>query len=241
MGKKDKKYRKGKKRKHKETKLPNLLIKIDNEDKKWHEKWYTERNMLNFPHPFRAVIFGNVNTGKTTKALNIMVRARPKFKKIYVVHIDGEYSKEYDCVNATILKKIPAPNDKIFDGKHKTLVILEDIEYKFLNKKELRNLDRLFGYVSSHKNVSCISIAQDGFNIPPCVRRMSNIWVLGPSHDKDSVKQISRKCGLTSKFIENVYDNHITDNFKSLWIDNTKDTPYPLRLNGFEQFKNTIL
>ena len=234
MGKKDKKRKR-------KSELPNMLIKIDNADKEWHEKWSNQRNMLNFPHPFRCVIFGNPNTAKTTKCKNIILRAQPKFKKIYVVHIDGDYTKEYDDVKADILKEIPSPNDKIFTGKEKILVILEDLEYKFLNKKELRNLDRLFGYVSTHKNVSCISIAQDGFNIPPCIRRMSNIWVLGPSNDKDSIKQISRKCGLTSKFVENIYKNHITDNFKSLWIDNTKDTPYPLRLNGFEVLKNTIL
>ena len=230
-----------KKKKSKECKLPDKLLNIPNADKGFHEKWYNERNMLNFPHPFRCVIFGNPNTGKTTKVKNIILRTKPKFKKIFVIHIDGEYTKEYNDIKAHILNQIPSPDDKIFCGKYKTLLILEDLEYKFLNKQELRNLDRLFGYVSTHKNVSCVSIAQDGFNIPPCVRRMSNIWVLGPSNDKDSIKQISRKCGLTSKFVENVYKNHITDNFKSLWIDNTKDTPYPLRLNGFEEFNSVNL
>ena len=216
------------------SKLPKKLLNIPNADKKWHEKWYKGRDMLNYPHPFRLVIFGNPNTAKTTKAKNIMIRADPPFEKIFVIHIDGEYTQEYEDIDAVMLDKIPAPNSPIFDGECKTLVVLEDLEFKFLNKTELRNLDRLCGYVSTHKNVSVITIAQDGFNLPPCVRRMSNIWVLGKSNDMDSIKQISRKCGLTPKFVENIYRTKLKTQYDSLWIDNTKNSPYPLRLNGFE-------
>ena len=66
------------------VKLPKELIKIDNPDKKWHEHWHEKRNPLNIIHPFRCLIFGSPNTGKTTNIKNIILRANPIFKKIYV-------------------------------------------------------------------------------------------------------------------------------------------------------------
>ena len=42
-------------------KLPNKIIPISNADKKWHERWYPNRNMLNIPHPFRCCCLGPPN------------------------------------------------------------------------------------------------------------------------------------------------------------------------------------
>ena len=44
-------------------KLPTKLIAFPNADKKWHEKWETPegqppRDLLNFPHPVRAILTG---------------------------------------------------------------------------------------------------------------------------------------------------------------------------------------
>lgn len=216
--------------------LPNKIIPLGNKDKKFQEKWsdIPNRNMLNFPHSFRMVVFSNPDCGKTTDVKNILIRAEPPFQRLYIVHIDGEYTKEYDDVDGEFLDEIPSPDDsEIFDGEEKTLIILEDLEFKFMNKEQKRRLDRLYGYVSTHKNVSVILLAQDGFNVPPCVRRMSNIYILGKSNDMDSFNMLARKVGMTKDEFKRLYDKHVKTCYDKIWIDLTKDSPFPLRLNGF--------
>lgn len=240
MKKKKEKYSKDikkiiKKRKNKnKLNLPDKIIPIPNLDKKFEETWYNRRNLLNFPHSFRCVITARPNTGKTTVAKNILIRQDPMFKKVYVVHIDPE-SKDYDDVDGCeILTQIPSVRDPIFNGKYKTLIILDDLEYKFMDKQQLRNLDRLYGYVSSHKNCSCIVISQDAYNIPPCVRRMSNIWILGKiNNDMASFLSIAQRCGMRQKDFEYVFDKYITGDHDTLWIDRTKNTPAEYRVNGY--------
>ena len=223
--------RKAKKR---NRKLPCRILSLPNADKKWHEDWEPDADMLNFPHPFRAVICARPNTGKTTIVKNILLRQDPPFRKLYVVHVDADYTEEYDDVEAEYLEEIPSPQSHIFDGKKKTLLILEDLEFKFMPKIQLRNLDRLFGYVSTHKNVSVCVLAQDAFNLPPAIRRMSNIWILGKiDNDTASFMDIARRCGIPKHEFVDIYENHIKGDHDSLWIDNTKKTKWPRRINGY--------
>lgn len=117
-------------------KLPTKIIPLKNADKGFQETWDKGRDLLNFPHSFRAVIISLPSCGKTCIAKNILLRQDPPFKKIYVVHVDGDYTKEYDDVEPTkFLDAIPPPTSSLFDGEDKTLIILEDLEYKFMNKK----------------------------------------------------------------------------------------------------------
>lgn len=223
-------------RKNKKNKLrlPNKIIPLRNGDKEFQETWYEGRDLLNFPHSWRCVITARPGTGKTTIAINIMIRQEPMFQKVYIVHIDPN-SKDYKYVDGCeMLTDIPSVHDPIFNGKHKTLIILDDLEYKFMSKKSLRNLDRLFGYVSSHKGVSCIVIAQDCYNIPPCIRRMSNIWILGKiNNDISSFLTIAQRCGMKRDDFEYVFDKYITGDHDTLWIDRTKNTPSEYRVNGY--------
>ena len=129
--------------------LPRRIIPIANADKEFHEEWKANRDPLNLPHPFRAVLLGQPNTGKTTLVKNILLRAQPEFKEMFLIHCDSEYTKEYDDVGKAVqvLSEIPPPN--WWEGKVKTLVILDDLEYKGMGKEQKQNLDRLFGYCST--------------------------------------------------------------------------------------------
>ena len=54
------------KKKEKRLKLPNKIIPIPCADKDgWSEKWYPNRNLLNFPHSWRGVFCGPPSCGKT--------------------------------------------------------------------------------------------------------------------------------------------------------------------------------
>jgi ABC-type cobalamin/Fe3+-siderophores transport system ATPase subunit len=212
--------------------LPDEIIPIPNPDKTFHESWYEGRNSLNIPHPFRACLLGRPNSGKTTVIKNIILRAKPVFQHIILIHCDPDYTKEYDDLLCLKLSSIPAPHE--WPGQVKTLVILEDLEFKGMSKQQKSNLDRLYGNVSTHKNISCILTAQDFFNVAPCVRRMSNLFVLWASQDLDSMSTIARKAGLTAQELKELFERYAQGPKDSVWLDNTDRTPARIRINGFQ-------
>ena len=218
------------------------IIPIDNPDKEWHEDWKDRvvkgqryhRHPMNIPHPFRAVLLGPPNVGKTTIGLNLVMYQKPVFEHVFVIHVDGEYTREYDALeNFELLDHIPDPD--WWPGEVKSLVIIDDKEIKGLPKEQKRALDRLFGYVSTHKNISVILTSQDAFNTPPIVRRCANLWVLWKTKDADSVGMIGRKAGLKVDDLRLFFRKF--GDYDSLWIDSTPKTPYPLRINGVEIIK----
>jgi hypothetical protein len=216
--------------------LPDVLLPLKNADKAFHETWKLGRNALNFPHPFRGVFLGPPNSGKSTTVKNILLRANPPFEKVTVIHCDPEGTAEYDDLGESmeIRGDIPQANEWSTDVKH--LVIIDDLEVKDLPKEQKRNLDRLFGYVSTHKNISVCLCSQDAFNVPAIVRRCSNLWVLWKGPDLDSMATVARKSGLSAKDMKDIF-NTFTSDKDSLWIDRTSKTPYPLRKNAYIQLK----
>jgi len=221
----------------KKTRLPDKIIALPNADKAFHECWNEKRNKLDFPHPFRGVLLGRPNVGKTTIVKNILLRAKPAFDELVVIHCDSEYTKEYDDIECCeVLNEIPSPED--WEGEVKTLVVLDDLEYKTMKKDQKHNLDRLFGYCSTHKNISVLLCSQDGFNVPPIVRRCCDLCILWKSNDLDTMANIARKSGLNKKDFASLF-GLLHEYRDSLWLDMTGGgkSPYPIRKNGFEIIK----
>jgi len=227
-----------KRKKASKIKLPNRIIPISNADKQFHEKWKPGRGMLNIPHPYRCVCLGPPNSGKSTIVKHLIMHADPEFEEIFIIHCDPEGTSEYDDLGdaVQITGTIPAPDT--WNEEIKSLVVLDDLEYKGMPKEQMRNLDRLFGYVSTHKNKSVVLCAQDPFNVPPCVRRMSNRWVLWKQNDLDALAQVARKTGMSArKFRESfVLCQNPHD---SIWLDMTDHSPARIRLNGFRPIQQT--
>ena len=215
----------------KTMRLPNKMLALPNADKAFHEKWTTGRNMLNFPHPWRGVFLGPPNCSKTTTIKNIILRGKPQFEEIIVIHCDAEYTKEWDDIDCEVISEIPAPED--WEGLVKTLVILDDIEYKGMNKDQKRNLDRLFGFVSTHKHISVALTSQDPFNVPPIVRRCSNLWVLWRCSDLDAMFVVARKTGMKAKGFNSIFIQLMCEKRDGLWLDGTDRSPFPMRKNGY--------
>ena len=219
----------------KEHQYPDELMFLPNPEKKFHEKWYEGRNMLNLVHPARILLLGGVNSGKSSIIIwNLIPRANPPFKEIYLYHCGGSTIPEYEDVDTITLDTIPEPTDDIFDNDVKKLIIIEDKEYKYMPKDELRRLDRLFGYCSTHRNTSIYCTGQYFFNLPVPVRNMTNVFILWKTKDLDTLKTIGRRVGLKKEEIYHLMQKYLTEPRDSLWIDNTFNTPYPLRKNGFE-------
>lgn len=221
----------------KDNKYPEKLFYIPNSDKKNHEVWYSGRDKLNFPHPYRCVLVGRPNSGKTNIIKNILIRAYPKFQDIFLYHCGGIQTKEYDDINYHILEKIPNIESDIFDPLKKSLLIIEDKDYLFMKKEELKNLFRTFGFKSTHSNLSIIATAQLFTSLPVPVRRMSNIIILWKTKDIDCFKMIGRRVNLSITQMKDLIKNYLKEPRDSLWIDNTFNSPYKLRINGFKIIK----
>lgn len=218
-------------RKKVKARLPNKILALPNPDKTFHEKWYSGRNMLNIPHPWRGVFLGPPNCGKGTVVKNLLLRAKPQFEEVVCIHCDPEYTQEWEDIGAEMLDEIPAPED--WEGAVKTLVILDDLEFKGMSKEQRRRLDRLYGFVSTHKHISVALCSQDTFNVPPIVRRCSNLWILWRCPDLDAMATCARKTGMKSGNFNAIFNQLDIKDHNSLWLDMTEHTPYPKRKNGF--------
>ena len=75
--------------------------------------------------------------------------------------------------------------------------------------------------------------SQDPFNVPPIVRRCSNLWILWRCPDLDSMAVCAQKTGMRANNFNTIFNRHLLDTKDSLWMDSTDKTMYPLRKNGF--------
>ena len=147
------------------------------------------------------------------------MRADPPFEEVFIIHSLSD-TKEYDNLdNCTILDQIPSPNEWL--GEVKTLVILDDLEFKGMDKDQRRNLDRLFGTVSTHKQISVCLACQDCFSVPASCRRCANLWVLWKMTDMDALSTVARRTNMNSKSFRHIFDKIITEFHYSLLIDLT--------------------
>lgn len=263
------------KRKHMKggIKKDKLYI-FPNPDKKFQETWHPGRGMLNTVHSSRMIVCGSSGRGKTQKILNFIMHQDPPFKRVYVCHYDGAYTREYDCLkaeedikavessdeeedegedgkeqtddetdmdrirsdrNLVMLDKIPDP--KTLPGKEKSLMIFDDCSYSNMDKKQKSNLSRIFGYGSSHKNMSVILSSQVFSEVPVDVRRMADVFVLHKTHDLINLQIIGPRLGITGPEFLKFFKKHVRDYYDSITLDFTKDTPYPLRRNMVEMIK----
>jgi len=208
------------------------LIKIKNPDKEFHEP-VDKNNIGNFMHPFRAILVGPPNSGKSFIVLNILINQKPDFDKIFLYHVDGDISKEYELLDGDIIHELPQISE--INPSIKNLLIIEDINLESMPKNQKYLLDRLFGYVSTHKNLSVIVTAQVPFQIPVNLRRMCNILIIWKSMDVNALEILSRRFGLKSKTLNNIFKYELTEDHDSLMLDMTSNFA-PFRKNIFEIF-----
>lgn len=211
------------------------IIPIANADKGFHESWDNGRDLLNIPHPFRCVLAGKPGSGKSTVIKNLLLRQDPSFEQVIVIHYDLD-TKEYDDLkgeNFYLLNKIP--DVKEFSGKKKTLLVLDDLPIKNLPKDQNILLNRLFGYYSTHKNISVCLATQDAYEIPPLVRRCASLWILWRGVDQISLKMLAKRAGCDELF--ELMKKYLKGRFDSIWLDMTPDSPATIRINGYTVIK----
>ena len=215
--------------------LPDSIIPIECKDKEnWTEKWTSERNILNFPHPWRGIFIGLPSSGKSTYIKNIIIRSKPHFQEIIVSGFDNDNSKEWDDgITVKFISGIPDP--KGFDRNKKRLLIIEDLDVSLLKPVDKSNLNRLFGYTSSHCNLSIALTAQNPFDVKPSIRRMANLFVLFKNHDMNSLILLASRTGLKAKHMVVLMSQILINPHDSLTIDLQRGSPSQYRINGFDK------
>jgi hypothetical protein len=214
-------------------KFPKKILALKNKDKTFMETWTDGRDALNIPHSYRMLCFGPPNSGKSLLVKNIVIRAKPMFDNIFLLHCDPD-TEEYNDIEAVILASVPSPSEwRELTDKRKSLLIIDDFDVKSLKGEQLSNFDRTMGYVSSHCGLSVICCSQDAFNVPACVRRNSNIFALWRQPDLASLSKLASRTGFLATDFRNLF-RHVKSNHDFVMIDNTEGSPYPIRLNGYE-------
>lgn len=215
--------------------LPDTIIPIECKDKEgWSESWSEGRNMLDFPHPWRGIFIGLPSSGKSTYIKNIIVRTKAHFQEIIVSGFDNENSKEWDDgIQVKFISGIPDP--KSFDRNKKRLLIIEDLDVSQLKPVDKSNLNRLFGYTSSHCNLSIALTAQNPYDVKPAIRRMANLFVLFRNHDMNSLVTLASRTGLKAKHMVVIMSQLLVNPHDSLTIDLQRNSPAVYRINGFQK------
>jgi len=214
------------------------IIVFKNKDKDgWYEEWDNNRDLLNFPHPFRCLVCANPGSGKTNMVKNIIVKAKPFFKKIYLCHYDPE-TEEYDDLDCKRLEQLPTSKYEKFNKNTKSLLIIDDYDFQSLSKYEMNDLRSLFKYGSTHKGVSIIVATQDFFNIPPIIRRLASVYFIWKgSADLDSLFKIGRRVGYTKEEFKKLLDM-CNNKFDNICIDFTPGSPHKVRFNAYTPIKS---
>ena len=226
--------RKTRKKVKKKSKIKmNEVVLFPNKDKLLNENWGDyKRQFFDIPAPYTLCIVGGKNMGKSTIIKNILLftsLGKRPFEECFLCHPDPE-SEEYDDVHfKKTFTHIP-PLD-VFNRKRKSLLIIDDIDVSRMNKRDAGNLNRLWGYICSHKHVTCILSTQCMKNIEdPTIRRMTDVMAIGNIEDPDEIRIIARNLGRSITKIERLIQKHLKGRTHNcLFFDKLPKCPFPIR------------
>jgi hypothetical protein len=209
--------------------LEKKIYPIPNSDKKSVEKWEPGRDLMNLPCPSRVIFCGRPNSGKSTVIKNIILKSEPAYKQVYLLHPVANEDPEHEYQdlgdNVILLDDVPPVKYWQSNKRVKKLLIIDDIDLNGLNKVQKTNLDRLFGFCSSHYMLSIFTTQQDFHQLPTCVRRNSNVFCLWKSRDSRNNKIIASKVGLNPDEFNGLFDNYCPNYFDFLVINWSRDAP----------------
>jgi hypothetical protein len=218
-------------------KLKQTLVDIKNTDKAgWTESWTEtkKKNWASFPHPTRMALIGPPSAGKSFMMKHLIMHQRPMFRELYIIHGDGDHTTEFDDVDPSMIMT-EFPPIAFWDGKVKTLVIIDDVEFSSLSKEQFARMNKLFRYGSSHKNITVYVSHQSFFDLPILVRKLCNVFILWKPRSVMELKTMSNRVGFSAKALDHIFENVCSDYRDSLCIDHHYKSPAVLRKNLWEK------
>jgi len=216
-------------------KLPNRVVVFKNADKdgNWYEKYDKKhKNIWRLPHPFRLVASGSCGRGKTNTCKRVFLEhqtGKKKFKKLYVVTCSLQAREWLNTDPEAIMTELPDPD--IFDGKEKTLLILDDYEFNKSNREQERRLTTLFRFSSTHRNLSIICSYQIFAGVPTVARKCANVFVLYKPNNRLDISLIANRCDLNKEDLQHIFENICNGTYDFLLVDQIPNSPWPLRKN----------
>jgi hypothetical protein len=211
------------------------VIVFQNGDKKDKSR---ENHPLLPPWPFRALIVGAPNSGKTNCALNLIAKIEPEPGVYYIIHGDPE-SKDYELLRDAVTVD-PDEMDLSFidemaerEPKTRILVIIDEVGIADLEAKKRKEFRQLFMHKSSHKNCSVIMVYQDFNLVPMSIKKMCDVYVFcGKVVEKHIRRIFANMSGISKDEFEEL-ESLKRSNYDSIWIDKflEPDDKYKFRLN----------
>lgn len=146
----------------------NKVYVIPNCDKKDHEYWgdkhHDMKNLLNIPGPYRCIVSGVPNCGKTTVIYNLVAHMDKPPDKIYLLHAD--------CFDSDVYSKNNEEEDFVYDEDDPDGIVPEykDLDYvalktfptlKWLNKLNSDKKDEFVNIFKRQKKEKILFIIDD--------------------------------------------------------------------------------
>lgn len=221
-------------RRKKIGRAPRELVILKNADKGFHENYRPGDSPIRFPHPWRLIIAGKCNSGKTLMIANIMMAAaarKPKFEQLIVVHGDPE-TKEYDMLDPTCIRTT-IPTMEELDPSVKSCIIIDDFEWD-VDKEGRRRISELVRFGSTHRNTSVAISHQNFTSIPKIARDSANVFIVYRPHDLDTLTLLGRRIGLVKEEVHGIFREHLPKWRDSLMINLIDGAPYKYAKNLFQ-------
>ena len=99
------------------------------------------------------------------------------------------------------------------------------------------NLNRLFGYTSSHCNLSVAITSQNPYDISVDIRRTANTISIWRCADMNALNTLASRCGVKKSNMEWVMINVLKNPHDFLMIDLQANSPAKYRINGFTKIQ----
>jgi GTPase SAR1 family protein len=225
----------------KQTRPAQGIVAFRNGDKPTEEAWNERRSrdIGNFPNPSRILLLGPPNVGKSTLVKNLIIHQRPRFDQVFVIHLDAGVSRDYDDLEPTaMLDDVPPlafwsdlPDRDEKGHRIKRCVVVDDLEMTHAHKERAKNLGILFRYASSHKNMTVYMCHQSAMDVPPLIRKMSNVWVIWRPRGRNELQTIENRVGLPAGELTLLFDAVAPEARDSICVDLSLHSPARLRLN----------
>ena len=213
----------------------------------------TEHN-LKWPyipdHPYRILIIGGSESGKTNALLNL-INKQPNIDKIYLYAKDPYEDKYQFLINkreSIGLKHFNDPkafieysNDmqdvyKIINeynpGKnHKILIVLDNVMADMINNKKLNSIVIELLTRCRKLNISLVFITQSYFRVPKDVMINSTLFFIMKILNKRELQQIAMNSSsdIDFKYFIKIYKKCTAEPYSFLVDDSTLKSDHPLR------------